>query len=56
MLVDKEKVTKDTDFLLLDIILGEWGMVKGFILAVDGVEDAVDGLYFDSSLLEFSSM
>ena len=56
MLVDKEKITKDTDFLVLDIILGEWGTVKGFILAVDGVEDAVDGLYFDSSLLEFSSM
>ena len=56
MLVDKEKVNKDTDFLVLDIILGEWGSVKGFILAVDGVEDVVDGLYFDSSLLEFSSM
>jgi len=56
MLVDKEKITKDTDFLVLDIILGEWGSVKGFILAVDGVEDVVDGLYFDSSLLEFSSM
>lgn len=49
--VDGEAISKGTDFLVLEILQGEWGVLRGIILQTDR-----SPMYFDYSLFEFSSM